>query len=245
MSNKYQFVDCRWELGNPGRGRELYLEGHVPGASFLDVEAELSSPPATPGGRHPLPAEEDFARAAGAAGIGPGVFVVAYDQGMNGGAARLWWLLRHLGHDEVAVLAGGLSGWLGQLRAGAEGIVQAHFEPRARSGDTMEADELESRLGEPGLVVVDARVPPRYRGEVEPIDPVAGHIPGAVNVPFDPLGDPPPEVLEADEIVVYCGSGITACVDVLALAQAGRPDAKLYSGSWSDWVGRGLPAETS
>jgi thiosulfate/3-mercaptopyruvate sulfurtransferase len=239
---RYQFVDCRWELGNPARGRELYLEGHVPGASFLDVEAELSAPPATPGGRHPLPAEDDFARAAGAAGIGPGVVVVAYDQGMNGGAARLWWLLRHFGHDDVAVLAGGMEAWLGPLAAGEEEIEPAEFAPRPRAGDTIDAEELAARLGEPGLTVVDARLPERYRGEVEPIDPVAGRIPGAVNAPFPEAL--PAGLADAGEIVAYCGSGVTAAVVLLRLAQAGREDAKLYPGSWSDWSGRGLPVET-
>jgi thiosulfate/3-mercaptopyruvate sulfurtransferase len=238
----YRFVDCRWELGNPGRGRELYLEGHIPGASFLDVERELSAPPATPGGRHPLPAADDFAAAAGRAGIGPDVFVVAYDQGMNGGAARLWWLLRHFGHDEVAVLDGGTDAWLGPLRAGEEEVEPAEFVPRPRADDTIEAEELASRLGDPRLTVVDARLPERYRGEVEPIDPVAGRIPGARNAPF-PEGLPP-DLLDADEIVAYCGSGVTAAVVLLRLARAGREDAKLYPGSWSDWSGRGLPAET-
>ena len=239
---RYQFVDCRWELGNPGRGRDLYLEGHIPGASFLDVETDLSAPPSTPGGRHPLPAAEDFARAAGAAGIGPGVFVVAYDQGMNGGAARLWWLLRHWGHEDVAVLDGGVGVWMGPLRAGDEAIESAEFAPEEREGDTIEGAELESRLEDDRLVIVDARVPERYRGEVEPIDPVAGHIPGARNAPF--AEDVPSDLLEADELVAYCGSGITAAVVLLRLAQAGRDDAKLYPGSWSDWVGRGLPVET-
>ncbi len=234
-------MDCRWELGKSERGRELYLEGHIPGASFLDVERELSAPPASPGGRHPLPAPAEFARSAERAGIGAGVFAVAYDQGTTGGAARLWWLLRHFGHEDVAVIDGGLDPWAGPLRAGEESIEQAEFVVRPRAGDTLEAEELAERLGEEGLAVVDARAPERYRGEVEPIDPVAGHIPGAVNVPF---GDPrlPGEVLEAEEIVVYCGSGITACVDVLALERAGRA-AKLYPGSWSDWSSRGLPVE--
>jgi thiosulfate/3-mercaptopyruvate sulfurtransferase len=239
---RFQFVDCRWELGSPGRGRELYRAGHVPGASFLDVERDLSAPPATPGGRHPLPAADDFARAAGAAGIGQGVFVVAYDQGMNGGAARLWWLLRHWGHDEVAVLGGGMGAWLGPLRQGEEEVEAADFTPRLRQGDTIEAEELARRLGEPGLTVVDARLPERYRGEAEPIDPVAGRIPGAVNAPFPE--DLPDGLVEAGELVAYCGSGITAAVVLLRLAQAGREDAKLYPGSWSDWCGRGLPAET-
>jgi thiosulfate/3-mercaptopyruvate sulfurtransferase len=241
----FQFVDCRWELGRPERGRELYLEGHIPGASFLDVERELSvlQPPGTPGGRHPLPCADEFARAAGRAGIGSGVFVVAYDQGMTGGAARLWWLLRHFGHEDVAVLDGGIEAWLGPVIAGEEEIEAAEFTPRPREDDTIDAAELEARLGDGGLVVVDARAAERFRGEVEPIDPVAGHIPGAQNLPYahrDPL---PEEVLIANELVVYCGSGITACVDLLRLARAGRDDAKLYAGSWSDWSSRSLPAE--
>ena len=168
--------------------------------------------------------------------------MVAYDQGMNGGAARLWWLLRHFGHDDVAVLDGGIAAWLGPLEAGDEEIEPAVFTPAPRSGDTIEAEELAARLGEPGLTVVDARLPERYRGEVEPIDPVAGRIPGAVNAPYpEPL---PADLAGAEEIVAYCGSGVTAAVTLLRLAHAGRPDAKLYPGSWSDWCGRGLRAET-
>jgi thiosulfate/3-mercaptopyruvate sulfurtransferase len=241
---RFQFVDCRWQLGSPDRGRELYLEGHIPGASFLDVERDLSvaQPAGTVGGRHPLPSAEAFAEVARRAGIGEGVFVVAYDQGMNGGAARLWWLLRHFGHEDVAVLDGGLGVWLGPLQEGQEEIEPARFTPRVRSKDVVEAEELESRLGEDGLVVVDARAGERYRGETEPIDPVAGHIPGALNVPFTGDGELPDEVLSAREIVLYCGSGVTACVDLLWLARAGRADAKLYPGSWSDWAARGLPA---
>jgi thiosulfate/3-mercaptopyruvate sulfurtransferase len=237
-------VDCRWELGAPDRGRELYLEGHIPGASFLDVERELSvlQPAGTVGGRHPLPRADDFARAAGRAGIGPGVFVVAYDQGMTGGAARLWWLLRHFGHADVAVLEGGLGAWLGPLRAGEEEVEPAEFTPRERKGDVIAAEELERRVGEDGLVVLDARAAERYRGEVEPIDPVAGHIPGARSLPYTDDSEVRSDVLAADELVVYCGSGITACVGLLRLAHAGRADAKLYAGSWSDWAARGLPA---
>jgi thiosulfate/3-mercaptopyruvate sulfurtransferase len=228
---RYQFVDCRWELGNPGRGRELYLEGHIPGASFLDVERDLSSTPGQ-GGRHPLPSEEQFREAAGHAGIGDGVFVVAY--GSLGGAERLWWLLRHFGHDDCAVLD--LEGWLGPLRSGEERPERQQFTLRARSGDTIEADELQARLGE--LVLLDARVPERYRGDIEPIDPVAGHIPGARNAPWN---EPLPAVPEGD-VVAYCGSGVTACVLVYRLALAGR-DAALYPGSWSEWSGLGLPVE--
>jgi thiosulfate/3-mercaptopyruvate sulfurtransferase len=195
-------------------------------------------------GRHPLPSADAFAAAAGRAGIGEGVSVVAYDHGASAGAARLWWLLRHFGHEDVAVLRGGFDAWLGPVRGGDEKVERREFVPRPRAGDTMEAGEPEARLGEPGLVVVDARAPERYRGEVEPIDPVAGRVPGAVNWFFAEAREVPPVIAAAKEIVVYCGSGITACVDLLLLAQAGRPDAKLYPGSWSDWCARGLPAET-
>ena len=228
---RYQFVDCRWELGKPGRGRELYLEGHLPGASFLDVDEDLASPPG-PAGRHPLPEPERFAAAAARAGIGDGVFVVAY--GSMGGAERLWWLLRHFGHDDCAVLE--FAGWLGPLRAGAEEIEPAELTLRPRDGDTIDAHELRERLGE--LVLVDARVPERFRGDVEPIDPIAGHIPGALNAPWN---EPLPALPEGDA-VAYCGSGVTACVTLHRLARAGR-DARLYPGSWSEWSGRGLPAE--
>jgi len=237
---KVQFVDCRWQLGHPEIGRELYLAGHVPGASFLDVESELSAPPGGPdGGRHPLPAPEDFARVAGAAGIGDDTLVVAYDQGMNGGAARLWWLLRHFGHQDVAVLRGGLDEWLGPLRAGEEAVEPADFHPRPREGDVVSAEEIQERLGKPDFLLVDARAAERYRGEVEPIDPVAGHIPGAVNMPF--TQDPTPVDPDA-EVVVYCGSGLTASVTILALERAGV-EARLYPGSWSEWSSRGLEVE--
>ena len=237
---RYRFVDCRFELGKPGRGEELYLSGHIPGAAFLDLDRDLSDLSLAPArGRHPLPSEEQFARVASRAGIGPGVFVVAYDQGMTGGAARLWWLLRHFGHDDVAVLAGGMDAWAGPLRSGREEIEPAEFSPRPREGDTVNAEEL----GEPGLVLLDARAPERYRGEIEPIDPVAGHIPGARNLPFTNVGEIRGEILDAREIVAYCGSGVSACVLLLALERAGRLDAKLYPGSWSEWSVLGLPVE--
>jgi thiosulfate/3-mercaptopyruvate sulfurtransferase len=238
---RYQFVDCRWELGNPERGRELYLAGHIPGASFLDVDRDLSARPG-PRGRHPLPKAEDFVQAASRAGIEAGVFVVAYDQGMTGGAARLWWLLRHLGHDDVAVLDGGIAAWLGPLRQGEERIEAATFEPRPRGDDAISAEELSARLGEERLLVLDARAPERFAG-APGIDRIGGRIPGARNLPYTSREPLPKEILEAEEIVVYCGSGVTACVDLLRLAEAGRGDAKLYPGSWSEWSARGLPLE--
>jgi thiosulfate/3-mercaptopyruvate sulfurtransferase len=233
---RYQLVDCRWELGNPERGRELYLAGHVPGAAFLDVDADLSDLSMPDQGRHPLPGPERFAAAASRAGIGPGVFVVAY--GSGGGAERLWWLLRHFGHDDAAVLAGGLDAWLGPLRRGEEEIEPAQFRPQPREGDTVGAEELAGRIGDPALAIVDARIPPRYRGEPNPIDAVPGRIPGAVNAPWN---EPLPE-LPGGELVAYCGSGVTACVVLHRLSLAGR-EGKLYPGSWSDWSARGLPLE--
>ncbi len=237
---RYQFVDCRWQLGSPGRGRELYLAGHIPGASFLDVDEDLSAPP-DERGRHPLPEAGDFAAAAARAGIEEGVFVVAY--GPLGGGERLWWLLRHFGHDDVAVLRGGIEAWRGPLREGEEEIEPGRFELRPREGDTIEAAELASRLEDPELLVLDARIPERFRGEPNPIDKVPGRVPGARNLPFTADEPIPEDVLAAEEIVAYCGSGVTACVTLFALAEAGRPDAKLYPGSWSEWEGLGLPVE--
>jgi len=230
---RYQFVDCRWELGVPARGRELYLEGHIPGASFLDVDEDLSSP-AGPNGRHPLPTEEDFALAASRAGIGDGVFVVA--SGNMGGPERLWWLLRHFGHDDCAVLQ--LDAWRRPLATGEEEVEPAVFTPRPRTDDVIDADELAARLDE--LVVVDARRPERFRGEENPIDKVPGRVPGALNTPWD---DPLPELPDG-ELVAYCGSGVTACVTLHRLSLTGR-EGRLYPGSWSQWEQLGLPVETA
>jgi thiosulfate/3-mercaptopyruvate sulfurtransferase len=228
----YVLADCRWALDDPGWGRTQYLAGHVPGAVFLDVEHELSAVPGA-GGRHPLPAAVDFARAASAAGIGPGVFVVAY--GTMGGAERLWWLLRHFGHDACGVID--LDAWRGPLTPGEEHAEPRTFEPRERTGDTIELDELAERHGE--LVVVDARLPFRWRGEPNPVDKVPGRIPGALNAPWN---DAVPELPEG-ELVAYCGSGVTSCVTVHRLHLAGR-EGRLYPGSWSEWEQRDdLPRE--
>jgi thiosulfate/3-mercaptopyruvate sulfurtransferase len=220
---RYRFVDCRWSLDDPDAGRRAFLAGHVPGAAFLDVEQELSGPPGG-GGRHPLPSEQRFASAATRAGIDSGTFVVAY--GSLGGAERLWWLLRHFGHEDCAVVD--LEAWRGPLTAGEEAQEPAAFIPQARDGDTIGIDELAERSGE--LVLVDARLPPRYRGEPNPVDRVPGRIPGAVNAPWT---EPLPE-LPSGELVAYCGSGVTACVPLHRLHLAGR-DGRLYAGSWSEW----------
>jgi thiosulfate/3-mercaptopyruvate sulfurtransferase len=234
---RVQFVDCRWELGNPGRGRELYLAGHIPGAAILDVDADLSDLSVPDAGRHPLPSAEKFAAAAGRAGIGEGVLVVAY--GSGGGPERLWWLLRHFGHAAAAVLLGGIEAWGGDLESGEEHLEPLEFVPDEREGDTIEADEIARRLADPSLALVDARTANRWRGEPNEIDDPPGRIPGAANAPWnEPLPELPP-----GELVAYCGSGVTSCVTLHRAWLAGR-DGRLYPGSWSEWSKRGLPVET-
>ena len=233
---RYLFVDCRWELGSPGSGRRLYLEGHVPGAAFLDVEEDLSDLSVPNAGRHPLPSAERFAAAASRAGIVPDTFVVAY--GTMGGAERLWWLLRHFGHDGCAVLVGGLDAWGGPLLAGEEVLGPAEFVPHERDGDIADALEIARRLADPALLLVDARTADRWRGEPNPVDELPGRIPGALSAPW---AEPLPE-LPGGELVAYCGSGVTACV-TLHRAWLGGREGRLYPGSWSDWSQRGLPLE--
>ena len=232
-----QFVDCRWELGSPGRGRELYAAGHIPGASFLDVDEDLSDLSVEGAGRHPLPSADRFAAVASRAGVGAGVLVVAY--GTMGGAERLWWLLRHFGHDECGVLLGGIDAWGGPLERGEPEIEPAGFVPRERGDDTVTAEELARRLGDPSLLLVDARPANRWRGEPNPIDDPPGRIPGAGNAPWM---EPFPAELPPGELVAYCGSGVTAAVTLHRAALQGR-SGKLYPGSWSEWSKRGLPIE--
>lgn len=250
-------VDCRYVLGEPGAGEALWREGHIPGAAFLDLDRDLAAPPSERG-RHPLPDPAAFEAAARRAGIRRDALVVAYDEAAEGGAARLWWLLRHFGHDNVMVLDGGLRGWReeggGDLHAGAEQIEPGDFRAAPPRREPASAEELGA---EAHLVMLDARARERHRGEVEPIDPVAGHIPGALNLPFMELAPEgrflPPDELRArfeaagvhsgDEAVAYCGSGVTACVVVLAAEVAGIGPTRLYPGSWSEWSGRGLPVE--
>jgi thiosulfate/3-mercaptopyruvate sulfurtransferase len=220
---RYRFVDCRWSLDDPDAGRRAYREGHVPGAVFVDVERDLAEP-AGPGGRHPLPSAGRFAAAMSRAGVDASTFVIAY--GTLGGAERLWWLLRHHGHDACAVID--FDDWRGPLSRGEETSEAGRFEPHLRSGDMVTRDEL--AVPDAGRVVVDARVPARWRGEANPVDRVPGRIPGAVNAPWnEPLPDLPP-----GEVVAYCGSGVTACVVLHRLHLAGR-HGRLYPGSWSEW----------
>jgi thiosulfate/3-mercaptopyruvate sulfurtransferase len=248
---RLRIVDCRFSLRDPLAGRQAYVAGHIPGALFLDLEQDLSAPvrPDRRGGRHPLPAPEALAETLGHAGIGNQHFVVAYDDPPVGGmyAPHLWWLLKWLGHDQVAVLDGGIRAW---QEAGYEVSTSAvqhaptTFRPHPRPEMVVDADFVAHRP--PGTVLIDSRAPERYRGEVEPIDPVAGHIPGAINRNWldslDASGRFQPaeaqqkrfEGLEG-EIIAYCGSGVSATANVLALELIGKP-ARLYAGSWSDWV---------
>jgi thiosulfate/3-mercaptopyruvate sulfurtransferase len=247
-------VDVRWYLDPARKGRDAFRAGHIPGAVFLDAEADLSGPGGRRGGplgRHPWPGAEQVARVMSAAGIGSGTRVVAYDDQAGGVAARLWYVLRAYGHDAVAVLDGGLTKWLAEgrpLSTEEPAVPPAVFEPRQQPGFVLTKAEMLAR--DPAALVFDARVAERYRGEVEPIDPRAGHIPGAVNAPYSgnltvgavPVFRSPAELREryaalgADrmEPIVYCGSGINACHDLLALELAGLR-GRLYGGSWSEW----------
>ena len=263
-----RIVDCRYRLGEPGAGEALWREAHIPGAAFMDLDRDLAGPPGERG-RHPLPEAAAFEAAARRAGFGADTLVVAYDEAAEGGAARLWWLLRHFGHPDVTVLDGGLRGWReqgGELRGGDEQIQPGDFRAAAPD-DTASTEELEGlgalpghiarKSASPSRVLLDARAPERYRGEVEPIDPVAGRLPGAVNLPFAELAPEgrflPREELRArfeaagvasgEQAVAYCGSGVTACVVALAGEVAGIGATRLYPGSWSEWCALGLPAE--
>ncbi|MDX3230235.1 sulfurtransferase [Streptomyces sp. ME19-01-6] len=241
-------LDVRWQLGGPA-GRPAYEAGHLPGAVFIDLEAELAGP-AGAAGRHPLPALSDFAAAMRRAGVRADRRVVAYDGGQGWGAARAWWLLRWAGHPSVRVLDGGLAAWTergGPLSTEATAPPEGDFEPRPGAVPLLDADGA-AALARRGLLL-DARAAERYRGEVEPIDPVAGHIPGAVSAPTTENVTPEGRFLSAErlaerftelgatedaEVGVYCGSGVSAAHQVLALAVAGVP-AALYVGSWSEW----------
>ena len=251
-------LDVRWQLGRSD-GREQYLAGHVPGAAYVDLATELADPPAAPvdsRGRHPLPDPERFGRAMRRAGVTDGRPVVVYDDTSGTAAARAWWLLRHHGLDDVRLLDGGWSAWVasgGEVEEGEGPVVNGDFEPGPGRLPVLDADQAEAaaRSG----VLLDARAPERFRGDTEPVDPVAGHVPGARNVPTSANldGEAPgarflpveqvrevyADALRAAErgavVAVSCGSGVTAAHDAFVLHGLGV-EASLYAGSWSGWT---------
>jgi thiosulfate/3-mercaptopyruvate sulfurtransferase len=255
-------VDCRFQLGKPDAGRQAYEESHIPGAVYLDLEKDLSAPIGEHGGRHPLPDVAELTTTLSRAGIGNASRVVAYDDQGGAMASRLWWLLKYLGHEQVYVLEEGFSAWraAGLLVTAEQRItVPAKFLATVQHNMLVEVDEVREIVtaADGSAVLIDSREAPRYRGEVEPIDRVAGHIPGAINVfwgegrradgawknadeqreRFAGLGLVAAQEGEDDrEIIVYCGSGVTATPNVLALQAAGFKRVRLYAGSWSDWI---------
>jgi len=252
---RLRVVDVRWFLDPARKGCDAFRAGHLPQAIFLDVDLDLSAPGGgrgLPSGRHPWPGEEQVARVMGRAGIGDGVRVVAYDDGPGSVAARLWYLLRAHGHEEVAVLDGGLAKWVAEGRPLAAGdappVEPAAFAGRLRPGFVVDKDEMVRTHRQ--RRVLDARAVERYRGETEPIDPRAGHVPGARSAPWtaNVTADGVPVLLPSGELrrryqpllagaeaaVVYCGSGVNACHDLLAMHLAGLRGT-LYAGSWSEW----------
>ncbi|AFY62394.1 sulfurtransferase [Synechococcus sp. PCC 6312] len=253
-------IDCRFSLSDPGLGESHYQQGHIPGAYYLHLNRDLSGPVETHGGRHPLPDPITLGETLTKCGINADTWVVAYDDSRSCFAARLWWLLRWLGHDQVAVLDGGYQAYCqAQLPISQEIPVPqtGYFQPRPRFDWVVDYQFVKDYQPDPNRVLIDSREPARYRGEIEPIDPIAGHIPGAVNYPWTEITDPQGFVKSVPELqahwqqlddsaglVVYCGSGVTACVNLLGLELAGRPGAKLYAGSWSDWCSMSFKSET-
>jgi len=248
-------LDCRHELGKPQWGDEAYAQGHIPRAIQAHLDRDLSAPIGPQTGRHPLPDVAKLAETLSRWGIDDSVQVVAYDQGNGAYGARAWWLLRWLGHEKVAVLDGGLPAWqeagLPISRDPATRKPRV-FTPRVRNGAFVTAAEVQQALADRSIALVDARGADRFAGENETIDPVAGHVPGATNRPFAKNLDARSRFLPADElrrqwsahlgtrpvseVVTMCGSGVTACHNLLALELAGMPGARLYAGSWSEWI---------
>ncbi|BAZ30100.1 rhodanese domain-containing protein [Cylindrospermum sp. NIES-4074] len=246
-------VDCRFSLADPQLGQKQYQASHIKGAYYLDLNQDLSSPVREHGGRHPLPDITNLANKLSAIGVhSQKTLVVAYDDSRFAFASRLWWLLRYLGHEQVAVLDGGFAGWQKADYPVTNLIPQpriATFIPQTQTELLVDITVVKSRKDNLDVVLVDSREGDRYRGEREPIDKIAGHIPGAVNFPWQEVTDssgfllPQSEqsqrwqkLATAKEILVYCGSGVTACVNLLSLELAGIPTGKLYAGSWSDWI---------
>lgn len=246
-----KLFDIRWALTDPSHGIATYEAGHIPTALFVDLDEDLSDPPGIVG-RHPLPSPRRWAETLGRLGIGPTNHVVVYDDMGGAVAARMWWMLRSIGHDEVRLLDGGYQAWVKaglETETGSNTPVPSHYPvPKAFTGVTGYED-LEGRA------VIDVRAPERYRGDTEPVDPKAGHIPGAVNLPLDGSLDEAGRFLDADALrdrfshvadssVVHCGSGVNACHTALAMIVAGLPMPDIYIGSFSEWARRDLPVVT-
>jgi thiosulfate/3-mercaptopyruvate sulfurtransferase len=257
-------IDCRFDLADPAAGECLYIDQHVPGAVYAHLDRDLSGPKTGRNGRHPLPEPGALGDTFSNLGIDRRSQVIAYDQDSGMFASRLWWMLRWLEHDAVAVLDGGFSRWLTEhrpTRSGAEMRPRRAFVAQPRPEMIASLTDVQAVLGLAGWRLLDARAPERFRGDVEPIDRVGGHIPGAVNHHFtrnlgddgrfksaEELRDGLREAVGAvspRQIVSYCGSGVTACQNLLALEHAGMTGARLYPGSWSEWSSDpGRPTET-
>ncbi len=241
--NSVKFLDCRASLADPDLGRRAYLEGHIAGARYLSLDDDLAAAPGR-GGRHPLPDPEALAAKLRTLGIDDQDQVVVYDDAGGAFAARAWWCLRWLGHEAVALLDGGLAAWPVPLTVQTPPPAPGSFSIRSPLTRIIDADRLSADLT--AYVLVDARSEPRFRGDEEPIDPVAGHIPGAICRPFQENLDSngrfrSPSVLArrfpADgDVVCYCGSGVTAAHNIVAMRHAGLPEPYLYPGSWSEWI---------
>jgi thiosulfate/3-mercaptopyruvate sulfurtransferase len=247
-------VDVRFDLMNPQLGRQSYAAAHIPNAQFMDLNDDLASTPSERTGRHPLPQIATFAAKLGAMGIDAGKQVVVYDGGSTMFVGRLWWMLRWLGHDAVAVLDGGYAAWEREGRTVSSALPSSHattFVPRVRDELQVSSNTVLSGLAQQAHVVIDARAPERYSGAVEPIDAIGGHIPGALNRPFvknvgsDGKFIPTPQLRaefeallggrSAAEVVHSCGSGVSAIANMIAMEAAGLTGSRLYVGSWSEW----------
>ncbi|KKD37416.1 MAG: sulfurtransferase [Limnoraphis robusta] len=243
-------VDCRFSLADVELGQRQYQEGHIPGAYYLDLNRDLSSPVAQHGGRHPLPEPTKLAQTLSEMGINSDTLVVAYDDSRFAFAARLWWLLRYMGHEKIALLNGGFSHWKAEgypVNNTQSTPKLGQFIPQINPDFVVDIETVKARKDQPKVALIDSREPERYLGKTEPIDPIAGHIPGAVNYPWKQVSDEAgyvkidqqtqrwTDLKDAEEIIVYCGSGVTACVNLWSLEMAGIHQGKLYAGSWSDW----------
>ncbi len=252
---RWVVMDCRFSLGDPGAGARACAAGHIPGARYAHLEADLSSPVTPASGRHPLPSPNNLAEKLGGWGIDRNRQVVVYDDTFGAMAARLWWLLRWLGHEAVALLDGGFPKWQREGRPvtrEAPRIQPAPFHPTVDNSLCVDSRYVQEMLRARNGLLIDARADERFRGEIEPLDKVAGHIPGAINMPYEDNLDFSGEFMSDEalrehylaamkntasaDVVQMCGSGVTACHNILAMEHAGLPGAKLYAGSWSEWI---------